>query len=70
MLPPRDHNEEEIHDDPIEFVHGEPLIENIVEDPTHITSTKNIEDWGHSHDYFSDEDHICSLDQSQYETIT
>ena len=59
----------EIHDDPIEFVHEEPFIEDIVEDP-HVTLTENIEDRGPSHDYFSDEDHICTLDQSQDETIT
>ena len=31
VLPPRDHNEEEIHDDSIEFVHEDPLIGKIVE---------------------------------------
>ena len=50
--------------------HEEPFIEDVVEDTPSITSTKNIEDWGPSHDYFSDEDHICTLDQSQDETIT
>ena len=59
----------EIHDDPIEFVHEEPLIENIVEDP-HVTSMENIEDWGPSYDYSSDEDHICTPDRSEDETIT
>ena len=57
-------------DDPIEFVHEEPFIEDIVEDPPHVTSTENIEDWGPFHDYFSDHDHICTLDQSQDQTIT
>ena len=51
-------------------MHEEPFIEDIVEDPPHITSTKNIEDCGPSHDYLSDEDHICTPDQSQDETIT
>ena len=50
-------------------MHEEPFIEDIVEDP-HVTSTENIEDWGPSHDYFSDEDHICSPVQSQEETIS
>ena len=70
MLPPRDHNEEEICDDSIDFVHEEPLIENIVEDPRHDTSTKNIDDWEFFHDYFNDGDQICTPDRSQDETGT
>ena len=31
--------------------------------------TKNIEDWGSFHDYFSDDDHICTPDPPQEETI-
>ena len=65
VLPPRDHNEEEIHDDSIELVHEDPLIEKIVEDPTPVRSIETIENWGPSHDYFSDEDHICTLVQSR-----
>ena len=52
VIHPRNHNEEEIHDDSIEFVHEDPLIEKIVEDPPHVTSTETIESWGPSHDYF------------------
>ena len=35
----------EIRDDPIEFVREEPFIEDIVEDPPHVTSTENNNDW-------------------------
>ena len=42
-------------------MHEEPLIKSIVEDP-HVTSTKNIDDWEFFHDYFSDDDHICTPD--------
>ena len=34
----------EIHDDPIESVHEEPLIEKIVEDLPHVTSIENSGD--------------------------
>ena len=40
VLPPRDQNEEEIHDDTIDDVHEEPFIE----DPPNVTLTKNIDD--------------------------
>ena len=35
----------EIQDDPIEVVHEEPFIEDIIEDPPHVTSAENIDDW-------------------------
>ena len=60
----------EIHYDPIESVHEEPLIEKIVEDPPHVTSTENSGDWECFHDYFSDDDHICTQDLPQDEAIT
>ena len=66
VLPPRDQNEEEIHDDPIDDVHEEPFIE----DPPHVTLTENIDDWECFHDYFSDYDHICTPNLPQDETIT
>ena len=69
MLPPRDHNEDKIHYDSIAFVHEEPLIENIVEDPSHVTSKENIYDWELFHDYFNDDDHICTPNLPQEETI-
>ena len=46
-------------------MHEEPFIEYIVEDPSYVTSTKNIEDWGCFHDYFSDDDHISTPDIPQ-----
>ena len=58
-----------IHYDPIESVHEEPLVEKIVEDP-HVTSTENSDDWECFHDYFSDDDHICTPDLPKDETIT
>ena len=39
---------------PIEELHGISVIEDIVEDPSHVTLTKNMEDLECSHDYFSD----------------
>ena len=51
-------------------MHEDPLIEKNVEDPPHVTSIETIEDWGPSHDYFNDEDRICTPGQSQDETIT
>ena len=62
-------HEEEIHDDPIEVVHEEPFIEDIVEDPPYVTTRETIENWGPSRHYFSDEDHICNLGQFQHKTI-
>ena len=59
-----------IHYDPIESMHEEPLVEKIVEDPPHVTSTQNSNDWEFFHDYFSDDDHICTPGQYQDETIT
>ena len=60
----------EIHYDPIEYVHEEPLIEKIVEDPPHAASTENSDDWEFFHDYYSDDDHICTIDIPHDETIT
>ena len=60
----------EFHDDPIQVVQEEPFIEDIIEDPPHVTSMEPIEYWGPSHDYFNDEYHICTPGQSQDETIT
>ena len=60
----------EIHDDLIESVHEEPLIEKIVEYPPHVTSTENSDDWECFHDYFSDDDRICTPYLPQDETIT
>ena len=59
----------EIHYDPIEFVHEEALIEKIVEYPQ-VTSTENSDDWERFHDYFSDDDHICTLYLPKDEIIT
>ena len=59
----------EIHYDPIESVHEEPLVEKIVEDPPHVTSTEISNDWELFHDYFSDDDHICTIDLLKDETI-
>ena len=59
----------EIHDDPIEFVHEEPLVEKIVGDPPHVTSTKNSDDWECFHDNFNDDDHICNPNLLKDETI-
>ena len=59
----------EIHYDPIESVHEEPLVEKIVEDPPHVTSTENSDDWECFHDYFSDDDHNCTPDLLKDETI-
>ena len=50
-------------------MHEEPLIEKIVEDPPHVTSTENSNDWECVHDYFSDDDHICTPDLLKDETI-
>ena len=51
-------------------MHEEPLSENIIEDPPHVTSIENIDDWECFHDYFSDDDQICTPDLPQDETIT
>ena len=51
-------------------MHEEPLSENIIEDPPHVTSTENIDDWEYFHDYFNDDDQICTPDLPQDETIT
>ena len=51
-------------------MHEESFIEDIIEDPPHVTLTNNTEDWESFHDYFSDDDHICTLDLPQRETIT
>ena len=50
-------------------MHEEPLTKNIVEDPPHATSMENIDDWEFFHDYFSDDDHICTLDLPKDEII-
>ena len=47
---------------PIEELHGISLTEDIVEHPLHVTLTKNMEDMECSHDYCSDDDHICTLE--------
>ena len=49
-------------------MHEEPLIEKNVEDPPHVTSTENSDDWECFHDYFSD-DHICTPDLPKDEII-
>ena len=59
----------EIHYETIESVHEEPLIEKIVEDPPHATSTENSDDWEFFHDYNSDDDHICTPNLPKDETI-
>ena len=59
-----------IHDDPIDSMHEEPLIEKIIEGPPQVTSTENSDNWECFHDYFSDDDHICTPDLPQDETIT
>ena len=41
-------------------MHEEPLIEKNVEDPPHVTSTENSDDWECFHDYCSVDDHICT----------
>ena len=51
-------------------MHEEPLIENIIEDPLHVTQTDNSDDWECFHDYFNDDDHICTPNLPQDETIT
>ena len=53
---------------PIEEPRGISLIEGIVEDPPHVIVTKNMEDLENSHDYYSEDDHICTLDLPQEET--
>ena len=40
--------DEHTRDDPIEELHGEPMIEHIVEDSPHVTITENIEDLRYS----------------------
>ena len=60
----------ETHDDPVEVVHEESFIEDIIKDPPHVTLIDNTKDWDSFHDYFSDDDHICTLDLPQRETIT
>ena len=51
-------------------MHEEPLIEHIIEDPRHVTSTENSDDWELFHDYFRDYDHICTPDIPRDEAIT
>ena len=46
-------------------MHEEPFIEN----PPRVTLTENIDDWECFHDYFSDDDHIRTLDLPRDETI-
>jgi len=58
-----------IYDDPINVLHEKEFIQHIIEDPPHVTSIENIDDWEFFHVYFSDDDHICTQDQSQDETI-
>ena len=48
---------------------GQPLVEKFVEDPPHLTSTENSDDWKCFHDYFSDDDHICTSDLPKDEII-
>ena len=50
-------------------MHEEPLIEKIVEDPPHVTSTESSDDWEWFHDYFSDDDHIFTPDLPKDEII-
>ena len=61
----REQIEQHLHYDPNEEVYQNL---DIVEDPPHDCSTKNIEEWGFFHDYFSDDDHICTPDPPQEET--
>ena len=51
----REQIEQRLHDDLIENVYQN---SDIVEDPPHVSITKNSGDWGFFHDYFSDDDHI------------
>ena len=51
-------------------MHEDSFIEDIIEDPPHVTLTNNTKDWESFHDYFSDDDHICTPDLPQRETIT
>ena len=62
----REQVEQHLHDDLNEKVYQN---SDIVEDPPHDPSTENIEDWGSFHDYFSDDDHICTPNPPQEETI-
>ena len=62
----REQVEQHLHDDLNEKVYQN---SDIVEDPPHDPTIENIEDWGPFHDYFSDDDHICTQDPPQEETI-
>ena len=53
----------------IEELHGISLIEDVVEDPPHVTLTKHMEDMEYCHDYCNDDDQICILDLLKEQTI-
>ena len=62
----REQMEQHLHDDLNEKAYQN---SDIVEDPPHDPSIETMEDWGSFHDYFSDDDHICTPNPHHEETI-